>query len=66
MLHLGNIDCNTRVFSRYFQSIGKWISGCVNNTRRLQKTTEYYGRAKKYVKGSLMIYSDSWEYLYAA
>jgi len=41
------------VFSRYFQSIGKWISGCVDNTRRLQKTTEYCGRVREYVKGGL-------------
>ena len=54
------------MFSRYFQSIGKWICGYVNNTRRLQKTTEYYGRVKEYVKGSLMTYSDGWEYWYIA
>jgi len=53
-----------RVFSRYFQSIGKYISKCVDDTRRLQKTTEYCGRARKCVKGSLIIYSDGWEYWY--
>jgi len=46
------------MLSKYFQSIGKWISRCVDNTRRLWKTTEFCKRARECIKESLMIYSD--------
>ena len=46
--------------------MGKWISRCADDTRRLQKTTEYCRRARECIKGSLIIYSDSWEYWHAA
>jgi len=36
----------------------KQISGCVDDTRRLQKITEYCGRVREYIKGSLMTYLD--------
>jgi len=51
-----------RVFSRYFQSIEKQIIRCIDNTGRLQKTTECCERARECIKGSLIIYLDSWEY----
>ena len=34
----------------------KWISGYIDNTRRLWKTTKYCRREKEYIKESLMIY----------
>ena len=34
----------------------------MNNIRRFWKTTEFYIRAREYIKGSLMIYPDSWRY----
>jgi len=42
--------------------VGKQINGYVDDTRRLWKTTDYCRRARKYVKESLIIYSDGWEH----
>ena len=54
------------MLSKYFQSMGKQMCRYVDNTKRLQKTTECYGRAREYGKVSLIIYPDSWEYQCAA
>jgi len=39
--------------------MGKQISGCADDTRRLWKTTECCKRARNCIKESLIIYSDS-------
>ena len=38
----------------------------MDNTKRLQKTGECCRRVREYIKESLMIYPDSWEYWYVA
>jgi len=55
-----------RVLSRYFQNIEKQIIRCVDNTGRLQKTTEYCRRARECIKESLITCLDDWEYWCAA
>ena len=42
--------------------MGKQISRCADNTRRLQKTTECCRRVRECIKESLITYLDSWEY----
>ena len=54
------------MLNRYFQSIGKQISRCVNDIIRLQKTTEYCGRVRECRKVSLITYLNSWKYWYIA
>ena len=53
---------STRVLSKYFQTIRKWVSRYVDNTRRLWKITEWCRKAREYIKVSLIIYLDGWEY----
>ena len=55
-----------RVLSRYFWSVENQINKYVDNTRKLQKTTECCKKVKEYIKESLMTYPDSWEYWYPA
>ena len=51
-----------KVLSRYFQSMEKQISGCVDDTKRLQKTTECCRKARECIKESFVTYPDGWEY----
>ena len=40
----------------------KQISGCVDDTKRLQKTTECCRKARECIKESFVTYPDGWEY----
>ena len=54
------------ILSSNFWSVGKWISRCADDTRRLWKTKECCRRARECIKESLITYSDSWKYWCAA